>query len=266
MRHDEAGNDVSKATIIRKRALDLVRDQDWSNAIKEYKRLVELDQNNPNVHNELADLYLKTNQKADAYDSFVRAVDEYTRVGLHNNAVAVCKKMLRVLPARVEVFTKLGFVRARQGLGKEAESYYLQFLDKAGGGSFQPADFARMATPIAEEMKESPAVLQRLAQALVGYGLTEEASAVLMTLYHLNEKLRDVGGIEATRAMIDRLGFSAKLDATLTARGRDGAVITEENIWTQAHSQGERIEIESTPRFQPSSTPATCRTPASRAS
>ena len=260
MRHDEAGNDVSKATIIRKRALDLVRDQDWSNAIKEYKRLVELDQNNPNVHNELADLYLKTNQKADAYDSFVRAVDEYTRVGLHNNAVAVCKKMLRVLPARVEVFTKLGFVRARQGLGKEAESYYLQFLDKAAGGSFEPEEFARLAAPIAEEMKESPAVLQRLAQALVSYGVSEEAGDILMTLYHLNEKLRDTGGVEATRAMIDRLGFSGRLDSILAARGkdngRDGAVITEANIWTQAHSQGERIEIESTPRFQPSSTPA----------
>jgi len=260
VRHDEAGNDVSKATIIRKRALDLVRDQDWSNAIKEYKRLVELDQNNPNVHNELADLYLKTNQKAEAYDSFVRAVDEYTRVGLHNNAVAVCKKILRVLPARVEVLTKLGYVRARQGLGKEAESYYIQFLDKAGGGSLEPADFARLAAPIAEEMKESPAVLQRLAHALVGHGLSDEAGNVLMTLYHLNEKLRDVGGIEATRAMIDRLGFGAKLEAILGARGRDngrdGAVITEANIWTQAHSEGERIEIESTPRFQPSSTPA----------
>jgi tetratricopeptide (TPR) repeat protein len=251
---------VSKATIIRKRALDLVRDQDWSNAIKEYKRLVELDQNNPNVHNELADLYLKTNQKADAYDSFVRAVDEYTRVGLHNNAVAVCKKVLRVLPGRVEVFTKLGYIRARQGLGKEAESYYLQFLDKAVAGGFDPADFARLAAPIAEEMKESPAVLQRLAQALIGYRLNEEAGKVLMTLYHLNEKLRDAGGVVATRAMIDRLGFGPQLDALLSTRGhdngREGAVITESNIWTQAHSPGERIEIESTPRFKSPSTPA----------
>ena len=49
---------MSKAQNIRKKALDLVRDQDWPNAIKEYKRLVELDQNNPNVHNELADLWI----------------------------------------------------------------------------------------------------------------------------------------------------------------------------------------------------------------
>ena len=112
---------------IRKKALDLVRQQDWANAIKEYRRLVELDQNNPNVHNELADLYLRTNQKNEAFESFMLAIDEYTRVGLFNNAVAVCKKVIRVLPARVEVLMKLGLIRMKQGLAKEAESYYPRF-------------------------------------------------------------------------------------------------------------------------------------------
>ena len=122
---------MSKANTIRKKALDLVRQQDWANAIKEYRRLVELDQNNPNVHNELADLYLRTNQKNEAFESFMLAIDEYTRVGLFNNAVAVCKKVIRVLPARVEVLNKLGLIRMKQGLAKEAESYYLAFLEKA---------------------------------------------------------------------------------------------------------------------------------------
>ena len=50
---------MSKAQLIRKKALDHVRDQDWGNAIKEYRRLVELDQNNPNVHNTGAMLYVR---------------------------------------------------------------------------------------------------------------------------------------------------------------------------------------------------------------
>jgi tetratricopeptide (TPR) repeat protein len=248
---------VSKATIIRKKALDLVRDQEWTAAIREYKRLVELDQNNPNVYNELADLYLKTNQKVEAYDAFIQAVDEYTRVGLHNNAVAVCKKVLRVLPGRVEVFTKLGLIRSRQGLKKEAESYYLQFLEKAAAGAFEPAEFAKHAGPIAAEMKDSPGVLQRLAEALAGYNLSEDAGRVLIALYQLNSRNGDAGGVEATRAVIERLGLTAVVDAALTHTGPrpsgNGTVITEENIWTQAHSDGDRIEIESTPRFTPPS-------------
>lgn len=249
---------MSKATIIRKKALDLVKDQDWPGAIKEYKRLVELDQSNPNVHNELADIYLKTSQKTEAYDAFVRAVDEYTRVGLHNNAVAVCKKVLRVLPGRVDVLTKLGYIRARQGLGKEAESYYLQFLDKTGAGGLEAAAFSKIADGIIAEMKDSATVLHRLSQALVSYRLNDEAGNVLIMLFQLQQKAGDSAGAEASRAVIERLGFTAKLEIAISASarpgeggGKDGPIITESNIWTRTHSEGERIEVETTPRYNP---------------
>jgi tetratricopeptide (TPR) repeat protein len=255
---------VSKATTIRKRALELVRQQDWPNAIKEYRRLVELDQNNPNVHNELADLYLKTGQRAEAFESFALAVDEYTRVGLYNNAVAVCKKVLRVLPSRVEVLNKLGLVRMRQGLTKEAESYYISFLEKAASGSFDPAVFAKLAAAIAEEIPGSTAVLQRLGQCLLGYRLNEEAGDVFIKLYLLHEKLGESRGREDTRGIIDKLGFAVKLEALRTADGMAPAertVVTENTLWTQTHSEGERIDVESTPQFAPPPKPTTAPAP-----
>jgi hypothetical protein len=139
---------VSKATTIRKKALDLVRQQDWANAIKEYRRLVELDQNNPNVHNELADLYLKTGQKAEAFDSFVLAVDEYTRVGLYNNAVAArrCCACCR----RVEVLNLDLFVAPRSSPG--GGIVLPSFLESVHGCS--PTIFE--AGVIAEEMPIRP--------------------------------------------------------------------------------------------------------------
>lgn len=252
-------SNVSKATTIRKKALDLVRDQDWPNAIKEYRRLVELDQNNPNVHNELADLYLKTNQKNEAFESFMQAIDEYTRVGLFNNAVAVCKKVLRVLPARIEVLNKLGLIRVKQGLAKEAESYYLSFLDKAAGGSFEAEAFTKLAGAIASEMPGSPAVLQKLAQCLLGYRLNDEAADVLSKLYFAQQKNGDASGCEDTRTLVAKLGALAKLDAVAGTSGKpvDRTVVTEDNLWTKQHSQGERIDIESTPRFTPPTQPTT---------
>lgn len=254
---------MSKAQTIRKKALDLVRQQDWPNAIKEYRRLVELDQNNPNVHNELADLYLKTGQKAEAFDSFVLAVDEYTRVGLYNNAVAVCKKVLRVLPARVEVLNKLGLIRMRQGLTKEAESYYLSFLERAASGSFEPAVFMKLAGAIAEEMPGSPPVLQKLGQCLLGYHLNDEAGDVFIKLCLLQEKQGDAKSRDDTRVIIDKLGFGVKLDALRVTAGVpvDRTVVTEDTIWTQAHSEGERIDVESTPHFAPPSKPTTAPAP-----
>jgi tetratricopeptide (TPR) repeat protein len=247
---------VSKAQIIRKRALDFVRDQDWPNAIKEYKRLVELDQSNPNLHNELADLYLKTSQKNEAYDAFIRAVDEYVRVGLHNNAVAVCKKVLRVLPARHEAMAKLGFIRSRQGLAKEAESYYQQFLEKAGGNAFTPEAFQKLARPIVDEISDSPAMLEKVAQALLANLLKDDAADVFVKAVALYEKNHDLVGAERARAEIEKLGMSAKL-AGLGSSNQDGrTVITEDNLWTKSHTEGERIQVDTTSKTTPTGSPA----------
>ncbi|HKW15269.1 MAG TPA: tetratricopeptide repeat protein, partial [Candidatus Krumholzibacteria bacterium] len=247
---------MSKAQLIRKKALDHVRDQDWPNAIKEYKRLVELDQSNPNLHNELADLYLKTSQKNEAYDAFIRAVDEYVRVGLHNNAVAVCKKLLRVLPARHEALAKLGFIRSRQGLAKEAEAYYQQFLDKAAGNAFTPEVFQKIAKPIVDDIADAPALMERLAQAMLAYMLEEDAGDVFLKLYVVYEKSHDSAGSARMRAEAEKLGLSAKL-ASLTVVSPDGrTVITEDNLWTKSHTQGERIELDTTSRTTPTGSPA----------
>ena len=247
---------MSKAQNIRKKALDLVRDQDWPNAIKEYRRLVELDQNNPNVHNELADLYLKTNQKPEAFDAFLRAVDEYNRVGLFNNAVAVCKKVLRVLPARHEVLVKLGYIRSRQGLGKEAESYYVQFLEKAADGVFTGEAFQKIAKPIVDDLADSPATLERLAQAFIAHALNEDAGDVLVKLVALYEKNQDSAGSARARTVMERLGLVTKLATLKRSNPDDRTVITEANLWTKSHTEGERIQVDTANKTTPTGSPA----------
>jgi tetratricopeptide (TPR) repeat protein len=248
---------VSKAQVIRKKALDHVKDQNWPDAIKEYRRLAELDQNNPNVHNELADLYLKTNQKPEAFDAFARAVDEYNRVGLFNNAVAVCKKVLRVLPARHEVLVKLAYIRSRQGLAKEAESYYAQFFEKAAGGAFTGEAFQKLAKPIADDIADSPAMLERLSQAFIGYALNDDAGDVLVKLVALCEKNHDSAAAERARAAIEKLGLGAKLASLQNRHDPDArTVITEDNLWTKSHSEGERIQVDTASKTTPTGSPA----------
>lgn len=247
---------MSKAQLIRKKALDHVRDQDWPNAIKEYKRLVELDQSNPNLHNELADLYLKTSQKNEAYDAFIRAIDEYVRVGLHNNAVAVAKKILRVLPARNEVLAKLGFIRNRQGLAKEAESYYQQFLDKAAGNAFTPEAFQSIAKSIVDDIADSSFMLERLGQALLAYMLKDDAADVFVKLVVVCEKNSDAAGAARGRAEVEKLGMSAKLAGVKPADHDGRTVITEDNLWTKQHTEGERIQVDTSSRTTPTGSPA----------
>jgi tetratricopeptide (TPR) repeat protein len=165
---------VSKAQLIRKKALDLVRDQDWPNAIKEYERLVELDQSNPNLHNELADLYLKTNQKNEAYDAFIARVDEYVARRPVQQRRRGVQEVLRVLPARNEALVKLGFIRSRQGLAKEAESYYEQFLDKAAGNALLRTRSRSWPSPSSTKWSSLPPYWKNRAD-VVAYMLKEDA-------------------------------------------------------------------------------------------
>ena len=238
---------MSKVNAIRKKAIELARKQDWPGAIKEYKRLAEADQANPNVYNELGDIYLKTGNKVDAYKAFVSAIDAYAQVSLHNNAVAVCKKVLRVIPARFEVLVKLGTIRARQGLGREAESFYKSFLEKAAmKGDLDAAELAHSTALIAEEMPESATLLQYAADCLIKHSLNGEAGELLLKALPLHQQRGDAAAATQARESLEALGMADQISDAVpdTSGAPEGPVITEDNLWTEAHSNGDRIEVE----------------------
>jgi tetratricopeptide (TPR) repeat protein len=239
---------LSKVNAIRKKALEHVRNQNWPSAIKEYTRLTDLDQSNPNVFNELGDIYLKTGNKNDAYDAFSRAIDSYTRVSLHNNAVAVCKKVLRLIPARYEVLTKLGLIRKKQGLGKEAESYYTSYLDQLiVDQSVDQAEVTTRCAEVAEEMADSSPVLAKVYDCMVKFNLKDESGDVLQKLHAAYDKSGDVAGREQTQQLMQELGVAAP-GRPAKETVKEGVVITEENIWSAAHTEGERMGVDEVER------------------
>jgi tetratricopeptide (TPR) repeat protein len=238
---------VSRANTIRKRALENARRQDWNAAIRDYRQLAEIDRSNPNLHNELGDIYLKTGNKAEAYSSFAAAIDAYARVSLFNNAVAVCKKVARLVPARYDVIAKLGCIRKKQGLAKEAESYCLQYLERLSqDASADPAVVSETADEIAEAMSDCAVVLDRLAECLFNSGLDERAGGVLAALYRLYEsegitEARDTVGDQLRSMGLGDL-IEGKPEAA-TDEQTEGRVITEDNLWTDSLSEGERISV-----------------------
>lgn len=240
---------MSKASTIRKRALEYARKQNWDAAIREYQRLAEIDQSNPNLYNELGDIYLKIGNKGEAYESFARAVDAYAKVSLYNNAVAVCKKVLRIIPTRYEVLAKLGVIRKKQGLGREAESYCISYLERVSqDGSLDPAKLAGMSEEIVEALGDSAVVLDRLAACLTGAGLDDEAGKVLAGLDELYQREGVTEARDDVRRRLEALGMGhlvAEAAPSAPPEAREGPVMTEENLWTDSLSEGERISVQS---------------------
>jgi len=75
------------------------------------------DDTNPDlsIYNRIGDLYIKLKDPGLAADYYDQAVDKYAELGFHNNAIAMCNKVLRNAPARQTTYLKLAKLYAAKG-------------------------------------------------------------------------------------------------------------------------------------------------------
>src|SRR5205809_764334 len=87
------------------------------------------------IFNRIGDLYLKLREPAQAADYYDQAVDKYAELGFHNNAIAMCNKVLRNAPGRQTTYLKLAKLYASKGFMAEAKQNFVEYaarLQKIG--------------------------------------------------------------------------------------------------------------------------------------
>jgi len=107
---------------------------------KDPKRAVETwlevlnnqDETNPDlsIYNRIGDLYIKLKDPALAADYYDQAVDKYAELGFHNNAIAMCNKVLRNAPARQTTYLKLAKLYAAKGFMSEAKQNFVEYAER----------------------------------------------------------------------------------------------------------------------------------------
>src|SRR5213595_1779268 len=107
---------------------------------KEPKRAVEIwlevlnnqDETNPDlsIYNRIGDLYIKLKDPGLAADYYDQAVDKYAELGFHNNAIAMCNKVLRNAPARQQTYLKLAKLYASKGFLAEAQQHFVEYAER----------------------------------------------------------------------------------------------------------------------------------------
>src|SRR6059058_2140419 len=121
------------------------------------------------VFNRVGDLYLKVKDPAQAADYYDRAVDKYAELGFHNNAIAMCNKVLRNAPGRQTTYLKLAKLYAAKGFVAEAKQNFLEYAERMQkAGKIQHA-FAALKE-FADISAESAHLRQTLAEQLKMYG------------------------------------------------------------------------------------------------
>ena len=82
------------------------------------------------LFNRIGDLFLKLRDPAQAADYYDRAVDKYAELGFHNNAIAMCNKVLRNAPARQGTYLKLARLYASKGFMAEAKQNFVEYAER----------------------------------------------------------------------------------------------------------------------------------------
>jgi len=108
--------------------------EEWQKALVQYKKaiekLAEEDQPDIGLYNRVGDLYVRVGSLDDAVGHYEQAIDLYLETFLPNNAIAVCKKIIRNVPARNEPYLRMGQIRAEQGFLSDARTNFLTYAER----------------------------------------------------------------------------------------------------------------------------------------
>ena len=185
------------------------QNEQWQKAldlyIKAMDRMSEEDVPDIGLYNRAGDLATRTGASTQAVSFYERAVDYYVEAELPNNAIAVCKKVMRNLPDRYSIHLKIGQIRAAQGFITDARARFVTYaervqadgdLDEAFRALIEFVDLAPddyeirqlLAAQLAQHERVTEAV-QQLTGAhhiMVGQGMVEEAAQVETQILELD--------------------------------------------------------------------------------
>src|SRR5437879_3939767 len=121
------------------------------------------------IYNRIGDLFIKLRDPGQAADYYDQAVDKYAELGFHNNAIAMCNKVLRNAPARQATYLKLAKLYAAKGFMAEAKQNFVEYAERMQKvGKIEHA-FAALKE-FTDISPESESLREMLAEHLKMYG------------------------------------------------------------------------------------------------
>jgi tetratricopeptide (TPR) repeat protein len=159
----------------------------WREAIDAYRELVESPEGGDvdiGTWNRIGDLHLRVNETERAVQAYEQAVNAYVDVGLYNNAIALCRKVLRLVPGRAQTYLRLGQISAAKGFFADARQNFLEYAERMRKAGKLDASFAALKE-FADVSPEPADVRRLLADQLLAHGRRDEAVEQLRLLLAL---------------------------------------------------------------------------------
>ncbi|MGB9719993.1 MAG: tetratricopeptide repeat protein [bacterium] len=115
---------------IKRTVAELEAKGDVNKAIVELEKAVQEFPKEGSLFNKLGDLYIKVNRQKEAIDIYEKGAYALAEETYYPNAIALCKKILRLDKERTEIYNLLGELHKELGQFVEAANYYLEYADR----------------------------------------------------------------------------------------------------------------------------------------
>lgn len=200
---------------LKEQARRFEQDEEWRKALDLYVRAIGrlADDERPDIglHNRVGDLCTRVGEVDRAVEHYETAVDLYEEAGLPNNAIAVCKKIIRNVPARHRVFLHMGLIRARQGFLVDARQCFLTYAERmTSEGDREEA--LRALAEFADLVPDDAEIRLVIAEQFEQHGHPEEALSQLSAAYAALVSAGDAERAAEVGEKINALDAGADLD------------------------------------------------------
>ena len=252
---------MDKALEIKRKAQRRIQAGDLDGAISEYERLLNDEDTDPYIFVTLGDLIFKKGQPEEAGRRYQEAATAYERSGLIKNAIAVCKKMVRLNLQALETTLHLGELHAQDGLVRDATQYFTQYADQCLQ-SDERRKAAEALERAADLSDEDPRFGERLGELWGLEGETQRGALALLKSAEIHEKLGQTD--EATRlreraeglhaGIVDEMSAAAEAPSTNGAASHDSPPEIEMPDAPSSEGGGDASSVEgldSRQSFQP---------------
>ncbi len=134
---------MSKVNQLKNKARREEQRENWSRAIEFYTQALDASRQQDesfadlSLYNRIGDIYLRIGQKNTAVRYYEQAIERYSEQDLHTSAIALCNKVLRILPERSTVYLQLGRLHLATNLIADARSHFHRYAEamRVRGGS-----------------------------------------------------------------------------------------------------------------------------------
>jgi tetratricopeptide (TPR) repeat protein len=229
---------MANAAKLREQARAAENRGQWTEAVVLYRQIleeVEGEETDIALWNRVGDLHLRLGETERAVDAYERAVSGYMESGLYNNAIALCRKILRLVPGRGAVYLKLGQISAAAGFLADARQNFLEYAQRMKRAGNLDASFDALKE-FADLSPDDTDVRKLLADQLLSHDRKDQAVEQLRVLRGAYLQHGDDAAAEAVRDQIQTVAPGA--DDTPLMRSRSAAGGDD---WASAISDGAAV-------------------------